>query len=83
VTGVPPFDVFPSLPTTLGRFLAQRARALDEVSAKICAERPRATWISSTDSLSMGPDNFARDRFHPSASGYRRWAGAVADHVAL
>lgn len=83
VTGVPPFDVFPSLPTTLGRFLARRAGALDKISAKICAERPRATWISSTDSLPMGPDDFARDRFHPSASGYRRWAEAVAEHLAL
>jgi len=83
VTGVPPFDAFPSLPATLGRFLAQRAGALDDVSAKVCAARPRATWISSTDSLPMGPDDFARDRFHPSASGYRRWAEAVADHLTL
>src|SRR5215216_7871721 len=82
VTGVPPFAAFPSLPTTLGRYLAQRAGALDAVSQEICAEQPRTTWISSTDILPIGPDFFAQDRFHPSAAGYRRWARAVADHLA-
>jgi lysophospholipase L1-like esterase len=83
VVGLPPFEAFPSLPTTLGRYLAQRAGALDEVSQQVCAKQPRATWISSTDILPVGPDFFARDRFHPSATGYRRWAQAVADHLAL
>jgi lysophospholipase L1-like esterase len=83
VTGIPPFAAFPSLPTTLGRYLAQRGGALDEISQQVCAEQPRATWISSTDILPIGPDFFAQDRFHPSAPGYRRWAQAVTDHLAL
>jgi lysophospholipase L1-like esterase len=83
VAGVPPFAAFPSLPTTLGRYLAQRAGALDEVSQHVCAERPRATWISSTDILPVSRDFFAQDRFHPSAPGYRRWAQAVAAHLAF
>jgi lysophospholipase L1-like esterase len=83
VAGVPPFAAFPALPTTLGRYLAQRAGALDEVSQQVCAKHPRATWISSTDILPIGPDFFAHDRFHPSAAGYRRWAQVVADHLAL
>jgi lysophospholipase L1-like esterase len=83
VTGIPPFAVFPSLPTTLGRYLAQRASALDEVSQQVCAAHPGATWISSTDILPVGPDFFAYDRFHPSAPGYHRWAQAVADHLTL
>lgn len=83
VTGIPPFEAFQSLPTTLGRYLAQRAGALDEVSQQVCAEQPRATWISSTAILPIGPDFFAQDRFHPSAPGYRHWAQAVADHLAL
>lgn len=82
VTGIPPFDVFPSLPATLGRYLAERAKALDEVSRRVCAGRPRATWLDSTDILPAGPDFFARDRFHPSATGYRRWAQAVEAHLA-
>jgi len=83
VAGVPPFAAFPSLPTTLGRYLAQRAGALDAVSQQVCAKQPRATWISSTDILPIGPDFFAQDCFHPSAAGYRRWAQAVAEHLAL
>nr|WP_241266505.1 SGNH/GDSL hydrolase family protein [Streptomyces scabichelini] len=81
VTGIPPFDVFPSLPTTLGRYLARRAGALDEVSRQICAAQPRATWVDSTDLLPAGPGFFAHDRFHPSAAGYRDWAQAVADKL--
>jgi lysophospholipase L1-like esterase len=81
VAGIPPFAVVPSLPTTLGRYLGERAAALDEVSQQVCAEQPRATWISSTDI--PPPDFFAHDRFHPSAAGYRRWARAVADHLPL
>jgi lysophospholipase L1-like esterase len=83
VAGIPPFEAFPSLPTTLGRYLAQRAGALDEVSQQVCAEQPRATWISSTGILPTGPDFFAQDHFHPSAPGYRRWAQVVAGHLAL
>jgi lysophospholipase L1-like esterase len=83
VTGLPPFDAFPSLPALLGRYLAQRVGTLDAVSLQVCAERPRATWISSTDILAAGPGFFARDGFHPSALGYRRWAVAVADHLAF
>jgi lysophospholipase L1-like esterase len=83
VTGIPPFAAFPSLPTTLGRYLAQRAAAFDELSQRVCAEQPRAVWISSTSILPTGPDMFAQDRFHPSAAGYRRWAQAVAGHLAL
>jgi lysophospholipase L1-like esterase len=83
VSGIPPFHVFPSLPTTLGRYLAERASALDEVSQQVCAEQPRATWIGFADTVSLSPDFFSHDRFHPAAPGYRRWAQAVADHLTL
>lgn len=84
VTGIPPFDAFPSLPTTLGRYLAGRARALDEVSRQVCGERSLTTWISSVDLLPTDdPLFFAPDRFHPSASGYRRWAEVVAGEIML
>jgi lysophospholipase L1-like esterase len=83
VIGTPPFAAFPSLPTTLRRYLAERASALDEVSQRVCAEQPRATWMSSTDILPVSLDFFAQDGFHPSAVGYRRWALAVADRLKL
>jgi lysophospholipase L1-like esterase len=78
VTGTPPFDAFPALPTTLGRYLAKRADGFNDVSRRVCAGHPRATWIDSTGTLPMGPDFFARDRFHPSSFGYGSWAKAVA-----
>ncbi|MDT0266832.1 SGNH/GDSL hydrolase family protein [Streptomyces sp. DSM 44915] len=78
VPGIPPFRAFPSLPTTLGRYLAKRAGALDATSRRVCAARPAAAWLDSTGLAPVGPDFFSRDRFHPSAAGYRRWAGAVA-----
>ncbi|MER7001027.1 SGNH/GDSL hydrolase family protein [Streptomyces sp. NPDC000410] len=82
VTGIPPFTAFPSLPGTLARHLTRRADALDEVSRRICAERPQATWVPSDD-IPAGREFFARDGFHPAAPGYRRWAQAVADQLPL
>ncbi|MFG1915826.1 SGNH/GDSL hydrolase family protein [Micromonospora sp. NPDC048898] len=81
VTGIPPFDIFPSMPGVLGRYLAERARMLDEVARQVCKEHPRAVWVDATSLLPVGPEFFARDHFHPSAVGYRRWSGIIADHV--
>lgn len=83
VTGIPPFAAFPALPRTLARYLARRAEALDEVSRQVCAGRARVMWISSADLFSVDPDFFARDRFHPSAPGYRRWAEVVAHRLTV
>jgi len=80
VIGIPAFETFPSLPKALGRYLTWRASILDSVSRKVCAARPRTTWISTTAIQPVLPDFFARDGFHPSAAGYRRWAQAVATH---
>lgn len=79
--GVPPFALFPSLPSPLRRYLGERGATLDEVSQQVCAERPRTSWMSTTDV--PPPEFFSHDRFHPSAAGYRQWAARVADHLAL
>lgn len=83
VVGIPPFKTFPSLPGTLRRYLSRGAAAVDEASQRVCAERPRATFISSTDVMPIGADFFSEDRFHPSAYGYQRWAEAVAEEIKL
>lgn len=83
VVGTPSFDTFPSLPGTLRRYLAQGGTALDEASQRVCAERPRARFVSSTAVMPIEADFFSEDRFHPSAHGYLRWAEAVADEVTL
>ncbi|MGW6873123.1 SGNH/GDSL hydrolase family protein [Streptomyces xanthophaeus] len=81
VVGTPPFGEFPSLPGALARYCAERSAVIDRASAKVCVERPRVTWMNSTDIMQITPDFFARDGFHPSAHGYRLWAQAVADHL--
>ncbi|MFB7252490.1 SGNH/GDSL hydrolase family protein [Microbacterium sp. NPDC056234] len=81
VSGIPPFDAFPTIPTTLGRYLAARADALDAVSRRAIDQFPRATWVSTREFAPMGPDFFAEDRFHPSAAGYEQWAHTTAEHL--
>jgi lysophospholipase L1-like esterase len=81
IAGLPPFALFPSIPPTLGRYLSERAAALDEVSRQVCAARPCVTWVTMTEI--PPPEFFAIDRFHLSAAGYRRWAQVIADHLAL
>jgi lysophospholipase L1-like esterase len=81
VAGTPPFESMPSLPRVLARYLAEQATALDKASQRVCAERG-ATWIGTESLLPMRPEFFARDGFHPGATGYRFWAKAVANHLA-
>lgn len=79
VAGTPPFAHFPSMPTTLGRYLSERAAALDEVSQQVCAKHSGATWVTMPG---VPPRHFfASDQFHLSAAGYQRWAEVVADHL--
>jgi hypothetical protein len=56
VAGTPPFALFPSMPTTLGRYLSERAAALDDVSRQICAVRPCTTWFTRP---ALDPDETA------------------------
>lgn len=81
VAGTPPFALFPAMPATLGRYLGERAAALDEIARQICATRPCTTWVTMMEV--PGPDFFAADRIHLSATGYRRWARTIADRMSL
>jgi lysophospholipase L1-like esterase len=70
VAGIPPFALFPSMSAALGRYLSERAAALDDVSRQICAARPGTTWVTMPGA--PPPYFFASDRFHLSAAGYQR-----------
>lgn len=78
VAGIPPFDEFPSLPRPLRTYLGERGRALDDVAQEVCASVPAVSWASSGDLASADATFFARDGFHPSPAGYRRWAQDIA-----
>lgn len=77
VTGVPPFERFPSLPRALRGYLAARGRVLDDLARGLSATRPGVSWIDSTELVPADTGFFASDGFHPSPVGYERWAGAV------
>ena len=74
--GIPPFEVFPALPATLGGLLARRGRALEAISAEVCDDL--GVTLVPPRELGAGPDVFAEDGFHPGLGGYRAWAHATA-----
>lgn len=80
VVGIPPLATLPALPAVLRRYLGLQAARMDEVARGVCAARPSTTWVDSSDV--PPPGFFSHDGFHPSSRGYRRWASAVADHLA-
>lgn len=81
VAGIPQIEAFPSLPVTLGRYLAERGHTLDGVSQEVCAARSGVQWIGSRDYGPLGADFFAQDGFHPSPLGYQRWASALCEQL--
>lgn len=83
LTGIPPFDAFPSLPATLARFLREHADRLNAVTQQLAADLPQVIWVGGEDLLPLGPDFFGADGFHPSADGYRRWAASIAGQLVL
>ncbi|GAA1657678.1 SGNH/GDSL hydrolase family protein [Actinoplanes couchii] len=81
VAGIPPLTRFPAIPSTLARFLSERAAALDAVSREVCAQNPGRTTFVDSPAGTPPPGFFSGDRFHPSALGYRFWARDVAAQV--
>jgi len=49
VARIPPFALFSSVPATLGRYLSERAAALDDISRQICAVRPCTSRVTITE----------------------------------
>jgi lysophospholipase L1-like esterase len=68
---------FPALPQPMRAVMAVRARAMDYV-----LRRPAGDRHIPVDPQIIGSGFFAEDGFHPSSSGYRAWAGPVAQAVA-
>ncbi|WP_157981642.1 SGNH/GDSL hydrolase family protein [Protaetiibacter intestinalis] len=73
MSNLPVFIRFELLPEPLRTTLYRHSRNLERAARTVIARDPR--WMI-TDQVPppYGPDFFASDRFHPSASGYADWA---------
>jgi lysophospholipase L1-like esterase len=79
LSGVPPIQHFPALPSPLRHVLGVHAAVLDHAAVR---------WVRAHGSIAHVPhpraplaqvaELFCADGFHPSARGYRRWGSALA-----
>ncbi len=77
VPGVPRMERFDSLPDPLGSILGARAHRINRGARQVIEGRYR---VVHTKPWPIGtPGFFARDDFHPSATGYAAWSRAALD----
>ena len=71
--GLPPMDVFPSLPRPLRWVLGYRARHLDQVLGQTTEPFERVVWVpvQSDEAPALTTEMFAGDGFHPGPRGYQ------------
>lgn len=80
VTGVPPLGQFTALPHPLRGWLGLRSRLLDSDLQKVAALQ-RVSYLPLDFPFEQA--YLARDGFHPSAAGYRKWAAGIVCQLAL
>jgi lysophospholipase L1-like esterase len=80
VLGLPPMEVFPSLPWPLSAILGARARRVDAIARDVVAARPDVRRVELE--LPTDPALFARDGFHPSAVVHAHLAEAALALIA-
>ncbi|WP_271221935.1 SGNH/GDSL hydrolase family protein [Streptosporangium carneum] len=78
MAGMPPVGRFPALPQPLRAVMGLRARALDRVIQEVAADICGVTHVAVDVPVELA-GFFARDGFHPSATGYATWAEGLAD----
>lgn len=77
LSGLPPVHRLPAIPQPL-RFLAgHRARTMDRIVRRVAADRG-AIYVPINSYPGAHRELFAPDGFHPSETGYRVWARALA-----
>jgi len=71
--GLPPMDVFPSLPRPLRWVLGYRARHLDQVLGQVTEPFEGVVWVpvQSDEAPALTTEMFAGDGFHPGPQGYQ------------
>lgn len=77
VAGMPPVRRFPAIPQPLRMVLGARAMAMDQIMRQV-AGPAGATHVPMDEQVARDRRLFAADGFHPSAAGYRAWAGDLA-----
>ncbi|WP_175404608.1 SGNH/GDSL hydrolase family protein [Endozoicomonas atrinae] len=78
MTSIPKVNRFPLLPAPLSWLLGIKAFLLDRQLQKLCHQEGWTYIHSETD-----PEGslMAQDGYHPNASGYRVWAGIIANKI--
>lgn len=81
ISAVPPMHNFPVLPQPLRRFLGERAQALDNATGVLIAPMTDIIHVSFPPNMTVTPEYFCEDRFHPSAKGYSVWGEHLAEAI--
>ncbi len=79
-SSLPAFHLFGTLPQPLRSIIAGHAQSIER-SARPLVEARRFA-VMTPPPPNYPPGFFASDGFHPSAEGYRIWAGFALDYVA-
>jgi lysophospholipase L1-like esterase len=77
-SGVPPLQDFSALPRLLRMVLGMRAALLDGVLREVASGHGA---LHCPLAVKLTGDALACDGYHPSVSGYRQWAVALADCI--
>lgn len=80
VSSLPAFHLFDTLPQPLRSIIAGHAQAVERQVRPLVEARRFA--VMTPPPPNYPPGFFASDGFHPSAEGYRIWAGFALDYVA-
>ncbi|MDE9451191.1 SGNH/GDSL hydrolase family protein [Aliiroseovarius sp. Z3] len=78
VTGVPPLDQFPLLPSPLRLVLGRQAQRIDAALAQQ-AVGLGVEYLPFT--MSLDPEAMAADGFHPGPAAYRQFADTLYRHI--
>jgi lysophospholipase L1-like esterase len=78
-TGLPPLRILPAAQHPLRWYLGRYAARLDRMLQRWIGQDAAARYISLD--WAAKPREMARDRFHPGAQQYRRWAEFVSEQI--
>ena len=78
MTSIPKINRFPLLPAPLSWLLGIKAFLLDRELQKLCQQEG---WIYIHSETGPEDSLMAEDGYHPNESGYRVWAGIIANKI--